>query len=224
MSNHAKRFIALCLTIVMIVGLLPATLFSVGAQEAEDGNIVFSVSSVSGQPGTIVEMEISVSGNAEVSGLLLYGIQYDTSALEFVAFQDYGELVTESTAGTSSVSGSVINLGFSPNTVPNGKICSAVFRIKDSAQDGNYAIRFTHAAASDNGTPVPSVFNEGTLTVFTWLPGDFDENGIVTLFISWVGSTFPIFPECTPWFITETRTLITTVQSICRMSFTLWAG
>ena len=195
MLKYAKHFIAICLTIVMIACVFPATMFSVGAQESESSNVVFSISSVIGQPGDIIEIDISVLGNAEVSGLLLYGLQYNTSALEFIAFRDYGELVTESITGENSVSESVINLGYSPKIVPNGKICTAVFRIKDDAEEGKYSIQFAQAAASNNGTPVPNTLNEGILTVFTWLPGDFDENGIVDMqdvvhFMGWVNFSY----------------------------------
>ena len=188
-----KRFLAILLTALLVIGAFPAAMFSVSAIAPINYGVDFSVESVSAMPGQTVELGISVYGYEQISGLLLYEMQYDSSALEFVEFRDYGELVTNSVAGDNSISSSdkIINLGYSPNIIPNGKICTAVFRVKNSAKEGDYSITFSTVGASDNGAQVYSMFSGGIINVYHWVRGDFDLNNVVNMldavyFIGWI--------------------------------------
>ena len=190
------------LVIIMLMQCFPVLALSGADVLSADSNalIKFNIEDVSGKPGDTVEVKISVSGEAEVSGLLLHMLTYDESALEFVEFKS-GALVDSSLTKDASINGKTITLGYENNIIPNGEICTAVFSIKSTAEDGKYTIGFSRISASNNGREVSSELTAGTVTVSKWLVGDFDENGIVDMrdavhFIGWVN--FSYIPDLYP--------------------------
>ena len=197
MRNIVKCLLVLCLALILIGGGIPSYMFFASANETTE-NIEFSVSSETARPGDTVNLEIYVSGNTAVSGLILYHMQYDTDAMEFLSFNDFDELITGSITGEDSVDDGIITLGYSPNIIPNGKLCSVSFRVKNDAKDGDYPVTFEVGASieSDNGgVPVDTSFNDGVVAVRQWVKGDFDENGIVNMkdvvhFIGWVNFSY----------------------------------
>lgn len=190
-STLKNRLIAIILAMLFVLN--GASVFAYAEEIAY--HTVFSIGDVSGRPDETVELDITVAGDTGVSGLLLHGLTYDKSVFELVGFDSYGTLVTNSVAGTDSISNGIINLGYNPNIVPNGKICSVKFKIKENAAEGNYIIKFSTVASSDNGKAVSSVLENGTITVSKWLRGDFDSNGTVDMqdavhFIGWVNFSY----------------------------------
>ena len=190
------------LVIIMLMQCFPVLALSGADVLSADSSalIKFNIEDVSGKPGDTVEVKISVSGEAEVSGLLLHMLTYDESALEFVEFKS-GALVDSSLTKDASINGKTITLGYENNIIPNGEICTAVFSIKNTAEDGKYTIGFSRISASNNGREVSSELTAGTVTVSKWLVGDFDENGIVDMrdavhFIGWVN--FSYIPDLYP--------------------------
>lgn len=190
------------LVVIMLMQCFPVLALSGADVLSADSSalIKFNIEDVSGKPGDTVEVKISVSGEAEVSGLLLHMLTYDESALEFVEFKS-GALVDSSLTKDASINGKTITLGYENNIIPNGEICTAVFSIKSTAEDGKYTIGFSRISASNNGREVSSELTAGTVTVSKWLVGDFDENGIVDMrdavhFIGWVN--FSYIPDLYP--------------------------
>lgn len=190
------------LVVIMLMQCFPVLALSGADVLSADSSalIKFNIEDVSGKPGDTVEVKISVSGEAEVSGLLLHMLTYDESALEFVEFKS-GALVDSSLTKDASINGKTITLGYENNIIPNGEICTAVFSIKSTAEDGEYTIGFSRISASNNGREVSSELIAGTVTVSKWLVGDFDENGIVDMrdavhFIGWVN--FSYIPDLYP--------------------------
>lgn len=190
------------LVVIMLMQCFPVLALSGVDVLSTDSNalIKFNIEDASGKPGDTVEVKISVSGEAEVSGLLLHMLTYDESALEFVEFKS-GALVDSSLTKDASINGKTITLGYENNIIPNGEICTAVFSIKSTAEDGEYTIGFSRISASNNGREVSSELTAGTVTVSKWLVGDFDENGIVDMrdavhFIGWVN--FSYIPDLYP--------------------------
>lgn len=190
------------LVIIMLMQCFPVLALSGADVLSADSSalIKFNIEDVSGKPDDTVEVKISVSGEAEVSGLLLHSLTYDESALEFVEFKS-GALVNSSLTKDASINGKTITLGYENNIIPNGEICTAVFSIKSTAEDGKYTIGFSRISASNNGREVSSELTAGIVTVSKWLVGDFDENGIVDMrdavhFIGWVN--FSYIPDLYP--------------------------
>lgn len=190
------------LVVIMLMQCFPVLALSGVDVLSTDSNalIKFNIEDASGKPGDTVEVKISVSGEAEVSGLLLHMLTYDESALEFVEFKS-GALVDSSLTKDASINGKTITLGYENNIIPNGEICTAVFSIKSTAEDGEYTIGFSRISASNNGREVSNELTAGTVTVSKWLVGDFDENGIVDMrdavhFIGWVN--FSYIPDLYP--------------------------
>ncbi len=114
----------------------------------------------SAEPGEEIAVELNVeSASTLVDGLIVYGLSYDNSLAEFNGFDSYGELVTSSLTGTTSVNNSskTINLGYSPAIVPNGTICILKFKIKADAEPGSELTISMSASASKNRQPVSGI-------------------------------------------------------------------
>lgn len=198
MKQRIQKNIALCvLALIMLIQCIPLTAIA-DTGDTINGLIEFTIEDGSGIPGETVEIKISVSGSTEIEGLLLHDITYDETALEFIGFKQYGDLINNSLAKDNSVSDKKINLGYSPAIIPDGDICTAVFRIKDTAEYGEYSVKFSAASASYKRNEVKSTLNAGHVTVQKWLVGDFNQDGKVDIedaahFIGWIN--YPYLDE-----------------------------
>ena len=192
MKQRIQKNIALCvLALIMLIQCIPLNAIA-DTGDTINGLIEFTIEDVSGKPGETVEIKISVSGNIEISGLLLHDITYDETALEFIGFKQYGDLINNSLTKDDSVSGKTITPGYSPAIVPDGDICTAEFRIKDTAADGKYSVGFSIVSAGQN---VPCTLNAGSVTVQKWLVGDFNQDDEVNMkdavhFIGWINFSY----------------------------------
>ena len=87
MKQQIQKNIALCvLALIMLIQRIPLNAIA-DTGDTINGLIEFTIEDVSGKPGETVEIKISVSGNIEISGLLLHDITYDETALEFIGFK-----------------------------------------------------------------------------------------------------------------------------------------
>ena len=157
-----------------------------------DADVTYTIGSASGKPGSTVDVALSVTSDVTVNGLLLDNLSYDENALEFVEFAEYGDLITTSALGANGVNSNngEISLGYTNAVKPNGQICIIKFRVKDTAEDGEYTISID-GAASANGQKLPSKVNSGKIMVSKWMSGDFDNDekldmNDVVYFMSWV--------------------------------------
>ena len=113
MKQRIQKNIALCvLALIMLIQCIPLTAIA-DTGDTINGLIEFTIEDGSGIPGETVEIKISVSGSTEIEGLLLHDITYDETALEFIGFKQYGDLINNSLAKDNSVSDKKINLGYS---------------------------------------------------------------------------------------------------------------
>ena len=155
-------------------------------------DVIYTIGSAFGKPGSTVEVALSVSSDVAVNGLLLDNLSYDENALEFVEFAEYGDLITTSALGANGVDSAKgeIALGYTDAVIPNGQICIIKFRVKDTAEDGEYTINID-GAASANGQKLTSEVNSGKITVSKWTSGDFDydeklDMKDVVYFMNWI--------------------------------------
>ena len=129
------------------------------AEEVYD--VKFALNNQTAAPGETVALTLSVASKetAEIDGLLAYNLQYDSNVLEFLGFTSYGTLITNSVAGVNSVvtANNIINLGYSPAIVANGKICELQFRIKEGVANGTETTVSMQVSASKNRKPLDTV-------------------------------------------------------------------
>ena len=105
----------------------------------------------------ILTLNVVSDDISKVDGLLAYSLTYDESKLEFLGFSDYGELVSSSTAKDNSIINNIINLGYSPAIVANGKICNLTFKVKDGVSVGTELTISMSASASKDRMPLAKI-------------------------------------------------------------------
>lgn len=121
----------------------------------------FSFDAPTAKSGEEFALALSVesSENAVADGLIVYDLVYDDTKLEFLGFDDYGELITGSLGKTDSVEveNRRINLGYNPAIAANGKICQLKFKVKDTVAAQTQVTVSMSAAASKGRLPLSGV-------------------------------------------------------------------
>ena len=114
----------------------------------------------------LVTLSVESDDASSVNGLLAYNLEYDESVADFAGFTDCGELVTGSIAGNDSVADGIVNLGYYPAIVANGKICQLRFTLKDGVSAGTQFTVSMKASASNDGNPISTVIEPScTVTI-----------------------------------------------------------
>ena len=145
---------------------------------AEDGTMVITASTVSGNPGDTVEVTLDVSGNYEIWAVGFY-IYYNQDALELQRV-DNGEIFAAE-GEWSAPSEDLIErdnargwykyhatLNGMSNTSVTGRLCTLVFNIKEDAATGSYPITMDLGRDCNIKWPeedVPTDFIFGKVTV-----------------------------------------------------------
>ncbi|MBQ7599674.1 MAG: CHAP domain-containing protein [Clostridia bacterium] len=161
-------------------------LFTVQTKEEEipplEGAARFSLSDVSGTWGRQVSVYLSASSDMKVSDISLGELQFDTVALEFLGFAEFGDTVFQSVQGASGFSGenASAEISFEDPVKLDGILCALVFRIKDGSASGDHAVAMTAQAMAGDRT-FDTYFSSGNITVTDFVPGDIDCDGSVSI-------------------------------------------
>ncbi len=128
-------------------------------------DIFFTFSDVTGVPGDIVPVELSVASGTPFNSVALYNLTYDVNALSFNGFFDFDaiEELCEFTGGFDHDNG-VITLPLKETDALNTYICTLEFVINDYAADGTYEISMSSIVKEDAKVLLSSV-DAGSVTV-----------------------------------------------------------
>ena len=181
------------ITATLADGTTSATcVVTVNEQPIVAADVIYTISSTSAKPGDSVEVTLSVASDIVVNGLLLDNLTYDKNVFEFVEFADYGDLITSSVTGASGVDSTngEISLGYTEAVKPNGEICVIKFRVKETAEEGEFVIGID-GMASAGGEKLSSRVDGGKITISKWMSGDFDSDEKLDMkdvvhFMNWI--------------------------------------
>lgn len=163
--------------VVLLAGILLMCAFCFQVW-AEDGTMVITASTVSGNPGDTVEVTLDVSGNYEIWAVGFY-IYYNQDVLELQRidngeiFADEGEwsAPSEDLIERDNARGwykYLATLNEMDNTSVTGRLCTLVFNIKEDAATGSYPITMDLGNDCNIKWPeedVPTDFIFGKVTV-----------------------------------------------------------
>ncbi len=151
-----KRILAILICLLMLAG------YPVYAGDADA--IGFELADAAGRPGDTVEVELSVSGETDVTAVGL-ALTYDSKQLTFLGFSDYGEVAEQSIIGTLGFDNDkcTIALGYAIPVKPDGKICTLSFRINDGAR-GDTAVTMTPVIKC-GADPISAAVSPGTVRI-----------------------------------------------------------
>lgn len=142
----------------------------------------YKMNNATASAGSTVEMYVSVKNNPGIISLR-NKITYDTSVMELVKVEDMKLLAGYTTPSPTVDSPYTLRWADSLATVnntANGNIVKLTFKIKDSAQAGDYGVSVSHIEArTANGEKVEFADCSAVITVMDYIPGDVDGNGEV---------------------------------------------
>ncbi len=152
-----------------------------GQQPAEDADIIVSLGQISGRPGDTIDIELRIESESIANSYAFYYFTYNKDVLTFIDFIEH-EAIEEKCIfpGGFDASTEAITLALSKREALNGTICKLRFKINENAEDGKYDISFT-SLVKDTSKVIPSLAEEGSITVMRQLLGDITGNNIVDI-------------------------------------------
>ncbi len=180
MTKNRKGITAFILAILMIVNILPLTVF---ANNTETTAMTASLTSASGMPGDTVEVKVELEKNPGISSMKLF-VEYDENLelAEVIFDQRFGAYVS---APTPYASPQVLNL-MSPlaDISVNGTFATMKFKISENAPD-NYKADIKLSYDPDNfftgSFEYPDLITKDTfVSIYHGIPGDINNDNAVT--------------------------------------------
>ena len=154
-----------------------------------DSAPLLSVSSIVGLRGNEVEVAITLKNNPGVTAMRI-DVGFDPKALTFLRYSDTA-LLKGPSHPPSTTEGATSPLVFAwedglatVNNVSNGNIVLMRFLVSNDAEPGNYDITLSYLPANVYNVDVTPVhFNiiDGSITVLSYIPGDVNEDSLVSL-------------------------------------------
>lgn len=170
MKTTAKRVISMCMTLLLMLGLLPQSVFASNLTPA------ISIDSVTAIPGDTVEMDVSIANNPGILGATLT-----------VSFQE-GLTLTKATAGEAFSVLSMTKPGkftspcnfvwdgqsIDASDIKDGVILTLTFAVSEDVESGTeLAVNLSAGTFVDADlNPVTCTVSGGTVSVIDYIPGD----------------------------------------------------
>ena len=159
--------------------------------ESPSENACIAAGSVSGKPGDIVKVPVTVYNNPGIVGAHLYA-KYDASVLTLAGIE--GKDFAGMEFGPLNQSGSVSMIwldAINANNTQNGVLAELTFVINENAAAGEYAVEVVCSDSNEifnsDLQAVPFEFYNGTVTIEedvvipAYIPGDVNGDGIVNV-------------------------------------------
>ena len=173
------------------------TLYAVWRKdEAISSDINFELSSSAAVPGSTVELTLKVTGTTKIDFITVYDFVYDKSVLEFQGISEYGDLVKNCTLPSNAFDNDTMSftMGYVSPVTASGTIAVLKFKVKNNVPEKDVTVSYKAVATKDR-REVESSAKTSVISISKWLPGDFNDDGIIDMkdsvrFIGWVGAPF----------------------------------
>ena len=160
MGKMKKKLFCMCLILILVA------LFAVGCGDNTGNGMSVSIGDATALAGDTVKLPFSMEGNSAVWGGQVI-INYDSSAFEYVSCSN-GELFDfcedNDNKGQLAI---VVTQMDDKNTDKNGLVATLNFKVKTTADDGEYTISFDKETNFSNieGELKEVFYDNGTVTV-----------------------------------------------------------
>ena len=173
------------------------TLYAVWRKdEAISSDINFELSSSAAVPGSTVELTLKVTGTTKIDFITVYDFVYDKSVLEFQGISEYGDLVKNCTLPSNAFDNDTMSftMGYVSPVTASGTIAVLKFKVKNNVPEKDVTVSYKAVATKDR-REVESSAKTSVISISKWLPGDFNDDGIIDMkdsvrFIGCVGAPF----------------------------------
>lgn len=179
MKTTAKRVISMCMTLLLMLGLLPQSAFASNLTPA------ISIDSVTAIPGDTIEMDVSIANNPGILGATLT-----------VSFQE-GLTLTKATAGEAFSVLSMTKPGkytspcnfvwdgqsIDASDIKDGVILTLTFAVSEDVASGTeLTVNLSAGTFVDADlNPVTCTVSGGTVSVIDYMPGDLNRDQEVNI-------------------------------------------
>lgn len=147
-------------------------------------------------PGSTVELTLKVTGTTKIDFITVYDFVYDKSVLEFQGISEYGDLVKNCTLPSNAFDNDTMSftMGYVSPVTASGTIAVLKFKVKNNVPEKDVTVSYKAVATKDR-REVESSAKTSVISISKWLPGDFNDDGIIDMkdsvrFIGWVGAPF----------------------------------
>lgn len=176
MKRYISRVVALAITLIMLVNMLPLSVFATENTEETEA-MILSVSSVSGTLGDTVQVTINLENNPGLASLKFDVVYDDVLTLTDVAFNSaFGSYITTPEPYTNPQTITLISPLNDIST--NGVLATLTFEISGQAPDNHIAgINITYDeddVYNGNYDNIALTVANGKVTVYHGVPGDVD--------------------------------------------------
>ena len=174
MKNKATRILSMLMVVIMVMGMIPFSVF------ASDTPMTVNVEAVNAMPGESVEVDITLDGNPGISSLRM-NIRYgDFLTLTKVTYnKDFGGQFVNPQTLTSPVT--LYWLDYVSSCDIDGVFATLTFEVSDSAKADEVAPITVTYDPDDiydyNMDNVDTVINAGSVTVLPCVAGDINGDG-----------------------------------------------
>lgn len=174
-KKTSTRIAAVFLMIVMVLSILPISVFQVAAEEVEtDAQLI--IDTLSAIPGTTVELIATLKNAPTIKSMAISNIIYDTNKMTLTNV----EWLCDAEIKNWNQSQGRGVLTFGENTDANGQVLKMTFKINDVVEDADVSISCSIIlkAMDTNGdeVSVTTTVISGTVKIRNEIPGDMDSN------------------------------------------------
>ena len=172
MAKGFKSALAIILTLVMLLTAIPAV--SASAESA----LTVTVATVSGMPGTAVQVDVSIKNNPGIAAFAL-DVDYDKDNLTLTDFSYNTEALAGASTTPFNAAASVpclMAINYAQNMTGDFTLATLTFQIKETAGE-NVSAPITLSYDEDNiydieENNVPCIIEDGAVNIITCIPGD----------------------------------------------------
>ncbi len=152
-----------------------ATLYAVWSKNAVvTPDATFTLVPTSGRVGDTVKMSLDFASSKAANSLAITGITYDASALTFLGFEDTDMIEDLSILPpTFDKDNKTIVIALKDPATSLSAICSLVFKINDTTDDGDYTVSASSVVKNGSSVIEYAVTN-GKINVYSEILGDID--------------------------------------------------
>ncbi len=150
-----------CLILVITLAL---QLFGIPVS-AEAASVSFTLGSATGYAGDTVSLSLDMDSSVAANTYAISAFVYDETALEFVSFENPGEIITSASVKSLDNDKVAITCMYFASQKQSGKLCDVVFKIKDGAAAADYVISYNAIVRNVNSNIDDVQVNSGCITV-----------------------------------------------------------
>lgn len=180
-----KRIVSILLIAVMVLSMVPATVFAATEEPIETGT-VFSLPELWSAAGSTFEVDVTVTGNPGILGAVIT-LSWDESLtlVDAVSGEAFEDLMYQGPGRFNNSGTNFVWYGNELSNVTDGTVLTLTFQVSEATKEYDHYGIYVSAKSSDiydqDYNPIEIATVDGGMMVINFIPGDANDNGRVTV-------------------------------------------